>query len=210
MRGHIVLLGDSIFDNGAYTGGAPDVVTQLRGVLPDGWSATLLAVDGATTRDLGAQLRRVPGDGTHLVISMGGNDALQNIDVLDLRVDSSAAAFGALARRAAAFEHAYRSAVHEAAALGLDTTVCTIYNGALDATQATAARMALTVFDDVILRTVDFRLRVIELRSICTEPADYANPIEPSARGGMKIARAVARAVGAMASRGPARVWGAE
>jgi hypothetical protein len=211
MGDHIVLLGDSIFDNGAYTGGAPDVVTQLRGVLPGGWRATLLAVDGATTRDLGAQLRRVPGDATHVVISTGGNDALQNIDLLDLRVDSSAAAFGALARRTAAFENIYRSIIREAATLGRDTTVCTIYNGALEPTLATAARVALTAFNDVILRTaVDFRLRAIELRSICTDPADYANPIEPSARGGMKIARAIARAVGAIDSRGPARVWGGE
>jgi hypothetical protein len=208
---HIVLLGDSIFDNGAYTAGAPDVVTQLRGVLPGGWRATLLAVDGATTRDLGAQLRRVSSDGTHLVISMGGNDALQNIDLLDMRVDSSAAAFGTLARRTAAFEDVYRAAMREAVALGRDTTVCTIYNGALEPLQATAARVALTAFNDVILRTaVDFRLCAIELRSICTEPADYANPIEPSARGGMKIARAIARAVGGIESREPARVWGAE
>ena len=28
---HVVLLGDSIFDNGAYTQGGPDVITQLRG-----------------------------------------------------------------------------------------------------------------------------------------------------------------------------------
>jgi hypothetical protein len=208
---HVVLLGDSIFDNGAYTGAGPDVVTQLRGVLPTGWRATLLAVDGATTRDLAAQLRRVPGDGTHLVISMGGNDALQNIDLLDLRVDSSAAAFGALARRAAAFEGVYRAAITEAVALGRETAVCTIYNGALEPGQATAARAALTAFNDAILRTtVDFRLRAIELRCICTEPADYANPIEPSARGGMKIARAIARAVGAIESRQPARVWGGE
>jgi hypothetical protein len=27
---HIVLLGDSIFDNGAYVNGGPDVVTQLK------------------------------------------------------------------------------------------------------------------------------------------------------------------------------------
>ena len=37
MAEHIALLGDSIFDNNAYTGGAPDVVTHLRGILPPGW-----------------------------------------------------------------------------------------------------------------------------------------------------------------------------
>jgi hypothetical protein len=30
---------------------------------------------------------------------------------------------------------------------------------------------------------------------VCDEPADYANPIEPSAQGGRKIARVIARVV---------------
>ncbi len=34
--GHVVLLGDSIFDNGVYVPGGPDVVTQLRAELPPG------------------------------------------------------------------------------------------------------------------------------------------------------------------------------
>src|SRR5919198_237854 len=47
--GHVVLLGDSIFDNAAYVGGGPDVVRQLRAVLPSDWRATLNALDGAVT-----------------------------------------------------------------------------------------------------------------------------------------------------------------
>jgi hypothetical protein len=49
---HVVLLGDSIFDNGAYVPGDPDVVTQLRGILPDGWKASLWAIDGAIISDV--------------------------------------------------------------------------------------------------------------------------------------------------------------
>jgi len=57
---------------------------------------------------------------------------------------------------------------------------------------------------------VDLGLDVLELRLICTEPEDYANPIEPSGQGGLKIARAIARAIGATDQAGakPARVWG--
>ena len=87
---HIVLLGDSIFDNAAYTRGAPDVVTYLRQLLPRSWQATLCAVDGATTVGLAAQLAPVPAAATHLVIAIGGNDALQNSDLLSLRAASSA------------------------------------------------------------------------------------------------------------------------
>jgi hypothetical protein len=61
----------------------------------------------------------------------------------------------------------------------------------------------------VILRTaVDLHLDVIELRAVCTQPRDYANPIEPSSEGGLKIARAIASAVGAIdAPARPGRVW---
>ena len=208
---HIVLLGDSIFDNAAYTQGGPDVVSQLRGLLPAGWRATLCALDGATTRGLRAQLQRVPADASHLVISIGGNDALQNSDLLELRVPSSAHALRAFAQRLDAFERTYREAVGDAVTLGRDTTVCTVYNGALEPEQAVIARVALALFNDVIVRTaVELRLKAIELRSICIEPGDYANPIEPSSRGGLKIAQAIGRVTGALVSPvEPARIWGA-
>jgi hypothetical protein len=49
---HLVLLGDSIFDNAAYTGGGPDVVSQVRKILPTGWTASPLAIDGSRTGDV--------------------------------------------------------------------------------------------------------------------------------------------------------------
>ena len=76
---HLVLIGDSIFDNAAYTRGGPDVVSQVRGLLPPGWEATLLAVDGSTTDHVAGQLGRLPSQATHLVLSVGGNDALAHL-----------------------------------------------------------------------------------------------------------------------------------
>jgi hypothetical protein len=210
-RNHIVLLGDSIFDNAAYTQGAPDVVTHLRRLLPPDWETTLCAVDGATTLGLAAQLARVPVDASHLVIAIGGNDALQNSDLLSLRVASSAQALEIFADRITTFERAYRTAITRALRLGRHTAICTVYNGALEPERATIARVGLALFNDVILRTaIDLRLDALELRSICTDTADYANPIEPSGQGGLKIARAISRLVGAVDSTGapPARVWG--
>jgi hypothetical protein len=49
---HVVLLGDSIFDNTAYVDGGPAVITQVQERLPPGWQATLLAVDGSITSDV--------------------------------------------------------------------------------------------------------------------------------------------------------------
>ena len=195
---HLTLLGDSIFDNSSYTRGEPDVASHLRSTLPHGWHATLCAVDGATTRELSAQLACVPRDTTHLAVSIGGNDALQNSDLLTMRVSSMAEALLACAERVDEFERSYRAALAGVLATGLDVTICTIYNGALEPGQATVARTALTLFNDVILRTaLQHGTRIIDLRLICTDRGDYANPIEPSGHGGLKIARAIARTVGA-------------
>ena len=67
---HIILLGDSILDNVAYTSGGPDVISQVRQLLPRGAQATLLAVDGATTEHVPAQLGRIPRDASDLILSV--------------------------------------------------------------------------------------------------------------------------------------------
>jgi hypothetical protein len=209
VSAHIVLLGDSIFDNRAYTGGEPDVVGHLRAIVPAPWKATLCAVDGATTAGLRAQLSRVPADASHAVVSIGGNDALMNRDLLSRPVSSTRATLALFGARVAQFESAYRAAVDAVLALGRETTICTIYNGNLDPDEAGVARVALTTFNDVILRVAfEHGLSVIDLRLVCNEPADYANPIEPSGRGGRKIAGAIARATGALEGRtGHSRVF---
>lgn len=195
---HVALLGDSIFDNAAYTRGEPDVVMHLRSMLPREWRATLCAVDGAIISSLISQLPRVPDDVTHIVVSVGGNDALMSSDLLATRVSSTADTLSLFADRVDEFEQGYRRAVTATLALRRETTLCTIYNGALDPDQARLARVALTLFNDAILRMAfDHGLPVIDLRAICSDPDDYANPIEPSGPGGRKIAAAVAAAVGA-------------
>jgi lysophospholipase L1-like esterase len=196
MVPHVVLLGDSIFDNAAYVGGGPDVVAQLRPVL-HGWSATLCAVDGAVVADVERQLARLPRDATHLVISVGGNDALGHVDLLNRPARSAAEVLGQLADAAAAFETRYRRMLATVLSRRLPVTVCTIYNGNFpDRLTQRLASTALTVFNDAILRAaIKTRTAVVDLRLVCDEAADYANPIEPSVCGGAKIAQAVARAV---------------
>jgi hypothetical protein len=201
---HLVLLGDSIFDNGAYTGAEPDVITHLRALLPAGWAATLCAVDGSTTLDLAVQLQRVPQEASHLVVSIGGNDALLNSDLLDTEVRSTAEALELFDERIQMFEASYRKAIASVLHLGKPAVVCSIYNGNLpDPGQAQAARVALMMFNDVIFRVAaEHRLPTIDLRLVCTEPEDYANPIEPSGQGGAKIARAIAEALSVTAAEG--------
>jgi lysophospholipase L1-like esterase len=193
---HLVLLGDSIFDNAAYTSGGPEVVRQVRERLPAGWTATLLAVDGAVVSDLPAQLARLPADATHLVVSAGGNDALGHADLLQRPARATAEVLGWLADAGEAFERRYRTAIDAVRARGLPTTLCTIYHGNFPEPEfQRVAQTALAVFNDAILRTAFARaLDVIDLRLVCDRPADYANAIEPSSGGGAKIAAAIVRA----------------
>jgi lysophospholipase L1-like esterase len=195
---HVVLVGDSIFDNAAYVAAEePDVVRQVRQRLPHGSKATLAAVDGGRIRDVPEQLRRLPADATHLVVSVGGNDALSRSDFLAAPARSTAEALLGLADIGEEFERGYLAMLSGVLAYGLPTAICTVYYPRFPdrALQRTAVA-ALTVFNDCIVRAAFVhRLPLLDLRLICTEEGDYANPIEPSAQGGEKIARAIVRLV---------------
>ena len=196
---HVVLLGDSIFDNAAYVAaGNPDVVRQVRQRLPHGSKATLAAVDGSKMRDVREQLRRrLPLDATHLVVSVGGNDALGSSDFLTAPARSTAEALLGLADIGEEFERGYLAMLAGVLGRGVPTAICTVYYPRFP--EAALQRMAVTalaVFNDCIIRAAFAHgLPLLDLRLICTEEGDYANPIEPSAQGGEKIARAI---VGAM------------
>jgi lysophospholipase L1-like esterase len=193
---HIVLLGDSIFDNGVYVPGEPDVVKQLQSVLPNGWSATLCAVDGAVTRSVAAQLARLPSDASHLVVSVGGNDALGESHLLSSGVRVVAEAVSLLAEAQERFARNYVEMLRSVLAMDLPTAVCTIYDTPSDAPNHRVIRTALALFNDVITRAAFSEgLPLIDLRLICSDDDDYANPIEPSAKGGEKIAGAIARLI---------------
>jgi hypothetical protein len=195
---HVALLGDSTLDNGAYVlAGEPDVAQQVRMLLPNGWSVTLLAKDGSVTDDIAAQLHELPPDATHLVVSVGGNDALGATAVVEQPVQTVAQAMALLGAMQATFEDAYQRMLSVALTRDLPLTLCTIYNGAFpDAALQQLATLGAAIYDDVILRAAATRkLPAIDLRLVCTHPEDYANPIEPSAVGGAKIAAAIVRAI---------------
>lgn len=197
MSEHIALLGDSIFDNLAYTQGQPDVIAHLRALLPEKCAASLLAIDGSTTAEIDDQLASLPPDVTRVVVSVGGNDALLNADILDFPVASTREALHLFGQRAATFELEYRAAIESVVRREARCTVCTIYNGNFPEDQAPSTRVALMLFNDAILRVAfQLRLDVLDLRLVCEDPADYANPIEPSGQGGQKIARAIAASLG--------------
>jgi GDSL-like Lipase/Acylhydrolase family len=190
---HIVLLGDSVFDNAAYVAGGPDVVTQLRALLLPGWRATLHALDGAVIGDVAGQLRKLPADATHLVISAGGNDALGQVHLLEERVRSMAEALELLSGVRERFWLAYAAMLDHGLKRRLRMAVCTIYEPRFpEPPRRRLAATGLTVLNDAITREAFARgVDCIDLRVLCNDDADFANPIEPSVHGGAKIARAI-------------------
>jgi hypothetical protein len=206
---HVVLLGDSIFDNRVYVTPGPDVRNQLQARLGDDWKVTLLAVDGDVTADVERQLTRLPSDATQLVISVGGNDALRHSSILGERAGSVAEAVGRLAQAQSSFADAYSKMIDAVLQRGIPTSVCTIYDANYAEPQRRLVVSALALFNDVISRAAFSRgLSLIDLRLICSEAADYANPIEPSTQGGDKIAAAIAAMVRTDSTNRPvSSVW---
>ena len=193
---HLILLGDSIFDNAAYTAGGPAVIDQVRQHLPAMWQARLLAVDGDTTTDVPQQLRRLPPEATHLVLSVGGNDALNALPQLEAPSTSVKQGLAALHGMKTEFQANYRALIKRLLALNKPLLVCTIYDHIPGLPPELVT--ALGTFNDVILRAaIEHGLPVLDLRMICTEPGDYSvqSPIEPSSQGGAKIVRRMVKAV---------------
>ncbi len=192
---HVILLGDSIFDNIAYVANGPDVRTQLQQGLAQEWRVTLLAADGSRMQEIPTQLAQLPDDATHLVVSVGGNNVLGLMGLRYEAVSTMGEALEKLYPVAAAFQEQYHQMVQTILSHARPTALCTIYypNFAEQATQNFSVA-ALALFNDCIIREAfSAGLPLIDLRLVCTEDADYANPIEPSAVGGAKIANVIAR-----------------
>jgi hypothetical protein len=137
----------------------------------------------------------IPSDATHIVVSAGGNDALQASSILDERASSVTSALEKLGRVAEEFKREYVHLADQLASFGLPVAVCTIYDPRFpDARLRKVGATALSVINDVITREAFARgFDLVDLRLVCDNDEDFANPIEPSAKGGAKIARAIIR-----------------
>ncbi len=190
---HITLIGDSIFDNKVYVGKGRSVIEHLRERKPQEWLATLRAIDGSITTNVSAQVPKIPSDTSHIFLSVGGNDALTEIAILQMDVRNCAEVFEKISDVSADFEERYIKMLEKVLDLGLPTTICTIYYPRYENVYfQKLAVAALMAFNDVIIRQAAVhKIPLIDLRLLCNDAADYANPIEPSETGGSKIARTI-------------------
>jgi len=198
---HLILVGDSTLDNVEYTykRKGPCVTDHIDSRLGEGSTVSLLAVDGHTTHGVAAQLKKMPSTATHLVLSVGGNDALGHIGMFHRPevVMDMAGAVNELTDRLDEFQKDYRACLDQVLAHELPTLVCTIYNGDFpDPLERRVLTTTVRLFDDVIMQCAfDAGCPVVDLRRVCTDPADYFNPIEPNEHGGKKIAAAILSAL---------------
>jgi len=192
---HLALLGDSVIDNKAYVGDEPDVAQQLRTLVPEEWKVTRLAIDGAVSSSVLGQLNNLPKSTTHLVISAGGNDALAESAVLDDTARSVGQVLLRLVDIQDRFRRNYAALLNAVAQLKLPTAVCSIYDPRLpDPARRRIGALALSVINDVITREAfAHQFTLIDLRIMFNDDRDFANPIEPSASGGMKLAQGIRR-----------------
>ena len=198
---HLVLAGDSVFDNAAYVSG-PDVREQVETAMPEDWAVSLLAVDGAYILDVPAQLSQMPDDANILVVSAGGNDVLVQTEVLGDGVSSVGQAVLHLDDVVGQFREDYCQLLTAVLDTNIRSFVCTIYRPNFpDGDLQRMASTALGLFNDVIVEEASVRLiPILDVRAIFTGGGDYANPIEPSIQGGQKLANAI---VGLATEAGP-------
>ena len=188
---HIVLVGDSVFDNGPYVNEGEEVSQLLANIL-DEHTVTLLAVDGDMTTDVYKRLEAFPEDASHVFVSCGGNDALESGYVLKESARSVGEALGKLYSITERFRLNYSHMLKALLEKHSKLVACTIYNRIPEVPKE--ALTALALFNEVILEAAFKRkLGVIDLRIICDEKEDYSavSPIEPSHQGGIKIVNTI-------------------
>lgn len=197
---HVVLLGDSIIDNEPYVlSDEKSVLQHLEGL--SNHQYTQLALDGDTTQDvLDKQLEVTTiKEGTNFILSIGGNDLLQNLHLLlNSDTENLNEGLGFLHNNIfKQLEQRYEAIVKVLSFYRANLLLLTVYEGDLGRTDEfrgvlDSSKIMASSLNDIVYKTAKkYGADVLELRHIFTSSEDYANPIEPSHIGGEKLAKAI-------------------
>jgi len=194
---YVSLLGDSIIDNKVYVGqGELSVTEHLKHNSSSNF--TMIAVDGDTTEDvLDNQLDNLKEPVSHIVLSIGGNDLLQNLHLLEDETSGMKFALEKCSELVDEIQENYIKILERLLQYDAKVLLCTVYEGDLEsdvllAEYDKAGQAMLKMHNDTVYYLASkFDVNVLELRNIFTNKEDYANPIEPSHIGGEKLAKAI-------------------
>lgn len=188
-RDHLVLLGDSVLDNGVYVGAKkfkqPSVSEQFRAGRD--WNVTLCAKDGARMRDMPRQLEKTLAlaPPTLLLLSIGGNDGLGYLKRL-----GGCGGFREIFKIKAEFAKDYEATLQKVLALGVPLVIMTIYCPWVSGLQYILASRGVALLNGVIRDMAEkYKLPVIDNWRIFDRAEDFANAIEPGVPGGHKMVR---------------------
>jgi len=194
---NVSLLGDSIIDNKVYVGeGELSVTEHLQHNSSS--NITMIAVDGDTTEDvLKNQLDNLKEPVSHIVLSIGGNDLLQNLHILQDETSGMKFALEKSSELIGEIQENYIKILEQLSQYDSKVLLCTVYEGDLKsdvllADYDKAGQAMLKMHNDTVYYLASkFEVDVLELRNIFTNKEDYANPIEPSHIGGEKLAKEI-------------------
>jgi len=194
---YVSLLGDSIIDNKIYVEeGELSVTEHLQHNSSSNF--TMIAVDGDTTEDvLDNQLDNLKEPVSHIVLSIGGNDLLQNLHLLQDETSGMKLALEKFSELISEIQENYTKILERLSQYDAKVLLCTVYEGDLEtdvllAEYDKAGQAILKMHNDTVYYIASkFDVDVLELRNIFTNKEDYANPIEPSHIGGGKLAKAI-------------------
>ena len=140
-------------------------------------------------------LDKLPHYSTHQVLSIGGNDLLQNIYFLKNTEQLTAnEVFEQACGIMAPIKRRYQTIVEKLSLQNSNILLCTVYEGNLLNDPllydiALSSKAMVSMLNDIVYSTANtYKAEVLELRNIFATPKDYANPIEPSHIGGSKFA----------------------
>ena len=205
---HLLMLGDSVFDNGTYVPGEPDVKAQVSerlNLLTLPTELTFKALDGAVMMDvLNHQIQNIPDDTTHIALSIGGNDLLGLIQYLGQKQgDTFQHNLVFLSQLKQKFSEEFQKVIQEIDSLKIPFTVCSIYYAGSIVEEGSkrvelgndlgfsGTDVVVDAFDAAITEVAEkaeYCRELIDLRWLFDHSECYANPIEPSCIGGEKIA----------------------
>ena len=194
---YVSLLGDSIIDNKLYVEkGELSVTEHLQNKSSSNF--TMIAVDGDTTEEvLDNQLDILKDPVSHIVLSIGGNDLLQNLHLLQDETSGMKFALEKSSELIGEIQENYTKILEHLSQYDAKVLLCTVYEGDLEsdvllAEYDKAGQAMLKMHNDTVYFLASkFEVDVLELRNIFTNKEDYANPIEPSHIGGERLAKAI-------------------